>query len=67
MYKYKGEYNFKGQVYHFYTHAKDKAKAHKNFLKQLQRALQMSSSYSLRCYFSGQMANFKVEVIKGKE
>jgi len=56
MYKYKGEYNFKGQVYHFYTHAKDKARAHKNFLKQLQRALQMSSSYSLRCYFSGQMA-----------
>jgi len=58
--KYNGKYNYQGQIFSLWTHAKDKIIAHRNFIKQLQEILGISG-YRLRCYFSGQMDNFKIK------
>ena len=60
MNKYQGKYNYQNQVHTLWTHAKKQAIARRNFIKQLQKILGISS-YRLRCYFSGQRDNFKIK------
>ena len=63
MQKYQARYNYQGQIHILWTHAKNIATAHRNFIKQLQELLDISS-YRLRCYFSGRRDNFKIKEIK---
>ena len=63
MNKYQARYNYQGQIHSLWTHAKNIATAHRNFIKQLQKLLGISG-YSLRCYFSGWRDNFKIKLIK---
>jgi len=60
---YQGEYNYQGQVFSLWTHARTKTIAHRNFIKQLQKVLGISG-YRLRCYFAGQRDNFKIKLVK---
>ena len=60
MLLYQGKYNYQGQIHNLWTHAKNQAIAHRNFIGQLQEILGISG-YRLRCYFSGQRDNFKIK------
>ena len=66
MNRYQGKYNYQNQVHTLWTHAKNIAIAHINFIKQLQEILGISG-YRLRCYFSGQRDNFKIKENKPNE
>ena len=63
MKKFKGEFNYYGQIFKLWTTAINKSKAHKNFMFQLVDKLKLDriSGYGmLRFYFSDR-ANYEIK------
>jgi len=60
--KYKGIFNFNGELIPLWTHATNKKSAKAQFIIQLEKKLNRTSG-SLRRYFSGGMANYEIKVI----
>lgn len=61
---YFGQYNWQGEIHKLWTHAKDSAAAHRQFVARLSKLLDISG-YDLRRYFGGSRDNFKI--IEGGE
>ena len=57
---YYGQYNWQGEVHKLWTHAKDSAVAHRQFVAKLVKILD-TSKFSLRCYFGEGRDNSKIE------
>jgi len=61
--RYKGAYNFQGEIHVMWTVAKNKAVAHRNFVMKLARKLGFIS-FKMRLYFIGDKDNFKIRRMK---
>ena len=65
--KFKGKFNYHGQVFTLYTHAKDLSKARRNLLDQLVKKLGLDRVHGyrmLRSYFSQKPNNHIREVLE---
>lgn len=60
MDRYKGSFNWYGELITLWTHASSESKAKSNLLRQLSKKVDISYSYMIR-YFNGNIDNLKIE------
>lgn len=58
--KYRGFYNYYGELYKLWTMASSKGASHRNFILQLKKKLKISH-YTLSCYFNGDRPNYEIK------